>query len=207
MSKSSHKGILALVRGILEADTSQLGMTYPQLVEASGLDGRQCSSALTLLKRAGLCFSTGIHRFDRFFYASAERMETCKPAVDARLELVREQRRQATAEARRRQENARRERLGLPPLKATPGPRIKPKAEKPPKAAKAPAPKVLPAAPMSKEARARKAWREAQPVIPPTVRVTVCPGYVPRTFRPPPFFRGDYLTEWQQLRQPSEVRE
>jgi hypothetical protein len=26
------------------------------------------------------------------------------------------------------------------------------------------------------------------------------PGYVPRTFAPPPFFRGEYMTEWQHLR-------
>lgn len=198
MAKTSHQGILPLVFGILAADTSPLGMTYPQVVEASGLDRRRCSSALRLLKLSGRCFSTGVHRFDRFFYATEARMEACKDAVAARLVVVRKQRK---AEQSRKH----RERLRAAAAAQAPEPKAaKPKREK--AARKKAAPKVVAAKPAPVTIRKTPAqkWSDAEPIRPPGLKVTVCPGYVPLTFRPPPFFRGEYLTEWQQLRERAE---
>jgi hypothetical protein len=78
------------------------------------------------------------------------------------------------------------------------------KAEKREARAKASAPKLAVNAAVQIKSTPRNAWGNAPVVVPPHVKVTVCPGYVPRTFRPPEFFRGDYTNEWHQLR---EVRE
>lgn len=199
MSKTSHQGILPLVHGILAADTSPLGMTSQQVLRACGLEPKQCTAALYLLKQSGRCFSSGIHHSDRFFYATAERMEACREAVAARLVEVRKQRR---AEMNRKHAQRARERLARKPK-----PEKAPKPAKSPKAKAAPKPKrekpAKPAgvtAPVHISSAPRRRWDAAPVVVPAHVKVTVCQGYVPRTFAPPPFFRGEYLTEWQQLR-------
>jgi sRNA-binding protein len=194
MSKTSHNGILPLVHSILAADTSPLGMTFEQVMEASGLGQRQCSAALQLLKRAGRCFSNGIHRFDRFFYASAERMEACRPAVDARLAEVSEARR--AEERRKNAANARSKRAAARKAKEAPQPKEKaaPK-QKPAKVAK-------PAKPANVQIRKppKVKWSDAPVVVPDDVKVTVCPGCTPRSFAPPPEFKGPLVREWERRR-------
>jgi hypothetical protein len=51
----------------------------------------------------------------------------------------------------------------------------------------------------------RKAWANAPVVVPGDVKVTVCPGYVPRTFEPPPEFKGAFTREWERRRQGAEA--
>lgn len=192
MAKTSHQGILPLVHGILCADTSPLGMTSKQVLEACGLESKQCTAALYLLKQSGRCFSNGIHHVDRFFYATQERMDACREAVAARLVEVRKQRR--TENNRKHAQRARERLARLPkPEKAPKPPKPKaspkPKREKPAK----PAPVHISSAP-------RRKWDSAPVVVPDHVKVQEIPGYVPRTFAPPPFFKGSYTREWEELR-------
>lgn len=194
MSKTSHTGILPLVSRILAADTSPLGMTHAGVREAAGLEPRQVTSALGILKIDGKCFSIGSGRHDIFYYATAERMESCRPAVEAHLVGLRAKRKAAAKERQREADKRYRARMGLP--------------ERTPRVAKpkpAPAPKPVPlAAPVTIRKTPAQKWSDAEPIVPKGVKVTVCPGYVPRTFRPPPFFRGDFTNEWQQLRERAE---
>lgn len=194
MAKTSHHGILPLVHGILAADTSPLGMTSQQVLRACSLEPKQCTAALYLLKQSGRCFSNGIHHSDRFFYATQERMEACREAVAARLVEVRKQRR---IEMNRKHAQRAREREARKPKpekapKAKASPAQKPKREKPAKPA-TPATVHISSAP-------RRKWDSAPVVVPEHVKVQEIPGYVPRTFAPPPFFKGSYTREWEELR-------
>ena len=192
MAKTSHTGVLPLLQRILSEDTSPLGMTFREVLNESGLERTQCSSGLHLLKLSGRCFSTGIHRDDRFFYATQERMDACAEAVAARLVEVRKQRQERDKLKQRAREQRRRANT----QKAVP---VKPASAK-----AAPKAKTAMPAPVTVRKTAAQRWAQAEPIIPPGVKVTVCPPCQPRTFTPPPFFRGEYLTEWRQLRGAAE---
>jgi hypothetical protein len=60
-------------------------------------------------------------------------------------------------------------------------------------------------APVQLGSAPRKAWGSAQPVNPNGVEPTVCPGYVPRSFTPPPEFKGEFTREWERRRQGVEA--
>lgn len=194
MAKTSHTGILPLVLRVLADDTRPLGMTHAEVREATGLEPRQVTSALGILKHDGKCFSLGSGRHDISYFATAARMASCRPAFDARLVTLRAQRKAAAKERQREADKRYRARMGLP----EPKPRVV-------KAKPVPAPKqMLLASPVTIRKTPAQKWSDAEPIRPPGLKVTVCPGYVPLTFRPPPFFRGEYLTEWQQLRERAE---
>jgi hypothetical protein len=75
-----------------------------------------------------------------------------------------------------------------------------PKPKAPPKAmtiVKKPAQNAPVHVPTKKKA---DAWKDAPVVIPPTVKVQKLPGYKPRTFAPPPWFKGEFQREWAEKR-------
>jgi hypothetical protein len=140
---------------------------------------------------------------DARYFATTERMEQCRPAYEVHMDAVwvarlENLRANHAAAARRRAAKLRE----LRPPKPTKPPKVV-KAAKAPKASKQAAqPKlgkdlVVPA--YSPKPAAPK-WKDIPAIIPAGVKVQKLPGYQPRTFEPPKWFKGELTREWAELR-------
>lgn len=142
-------------------------------------------------------FVWGYRNWRRFF-ASAE-------ARDAAAPLLQQMQLEATKKQRADYSAAR-----WIAKKAAMPPKVKPvKSPKEPKQRVAAQPKAEKGSkPLAKAAqpapvvikKPRVNFKDMPAIVPETVKVTKCPGYTPRTFAPPPFFKGEYQREWAELR-------
>jgi hypothetical protein len=192
----------AAVHALLVADTSQIGMTHGELVSATGFDTLRVTAALRILRLSGRMFMLGKLHDSRYF-ATAERQEQCRPAYEAHMAAVgvarlANLRANHAAAARRRAAKLRE----LRPPKPTKPPKVV-KAAKAPKvskqAAQAKLGKDLVVPAYSPKPAAPK-WKDIPAIIPAGVKVQKLPGYQPRTFEPPKWFKGELLREWAELR-------
>jgi outer membrane biosynthesis protein TonB len=172
--------------------------------------------------REGELFSVPAFKYSRYFL-SAEARDAATPAVRAHLAAEQAARDQLSLERARERDRqrgpakvekdrARRAALRAanqkpPKVKAEKPPKPpKPVNAKPPKAAKPPKPAKQPKAgkdlvvPSDRPKQTAPKWKDMPVVIPPTVKVQKLPGYKPRTFEPPQWFKGDLLREWAELR-------
>jgi hypothetical protein len=180
------------VLAVLLADTGPIGVSHQDIQKATGLDPVRVSAALRLLRLGGRMFVLGKFNDSRFF-ASQERMESCRAAFDVYMaELT------ASRKARAREKRNARNRVywaEKPPeekRRMRSGKKKKPKAG--PKVSKRhrQAPMSI-AAPVTISKKPQEAWKNAEPIIPPHVKVQKLPGCPPdRRFHVSEQFKGDF---------------
>jgi hypothetical protein len=179
-----------MVLAVLQADTSDIGLLHTDIQRATGLDGIRVSAAIRLLRLAGHVFVIGKFKDSRFF-AGSERAEACRAAFDAYMAKLTADRKERAREAHNR--NSRKYLASKPkpdrPHKK-PGPQPKPKAEPKPRHRQKP-PSV--SAPVTISKKPQEAWKNAEPIIPPHVKVQKLPGCPPdHRFHVSPHFKGDF---------------
>jgi hypothetical protein len=187
--------VLGMIRGVKDP----LGISYEDLslIEAKWT---AVSKGLETLVMRGMVFQCGYRNWRRFF-PTAEARDAAAPEL-ARMQAETAEKVKAAASAARwaAQKAAR------PPKEPK-----APKPEKPKAAPKvkavvqgAPAPKYV-CAPVVIKTKHQAEFKSAQPIIPAGLKVTVCPPCQPRSFAPPPWFKGEFQTEWAQLRASKEA--
>lgn len=190
------------ITAALHACTDPLGATLDHLRESSGVPLDRVVHATHRLIYRGQAFTVSCKPFSRYF-ATKEARDSAEPAVLEHVAVLRAEVKRATAQ---RAQDKRTERLHADDAfrerrrdvnRKSYKKNAKPAKAKPPKAK----PIVLaPAKPKTPEQQTRARWAKQEAIVPPSVKVTVCPGFTPRTFAPPPFFRGEFSNEWRQLR-------
>lgn len=188
------------VLALLQADTSPIGLTHGEIMAATGLNGRQASVAIQLLRKSDRCLALGRCKDSRFF-ASVERVEECCAAFDAfmvALTAARKlRRRERQAEGERRYYARMKAEGCLPKRAPDPDRYAKRKAAgKVPK--KPPKPLILkPSKP--RKADPRKAWRDSEPVFTAETKVTICRGFDGDRWKASVPADG-FVAEWAALR-------
>jgi hypothetical protein len=179
-------GVTDAVLAELRASTEPMGITRRALrikIDAAHMTVWKATHRLLV---SGQIFSLGSSTGERLFATAAAR-DAAAPVfakAEAEARVARKRARQA-----RRQERAAAKR---PP--------------KPVKVAKAPTPAVPKPqkqwvqAPVQMRKAPKTNFKDLPAIVPPGVKVMKCPGYTPRTFAPPSWFKGELTREWQQLR-------
>ena len=177
-----------MVLAALQADTSDIGLLHTDIQRATGLDGIRVSAAIRLLRLAGHVFVLGKFKDSRFF-AGSERAEACRAAFDAYMAKLTADRNEREREARNRRARTYWASKPKQPRKK-PGP--KPKAE--PKVSKRHRQEPMTvSAPVTISKKPQEAWKNAEPIIPPHVKVQKLPGCPPdRRFHVSEQFKGDF---------------
>jgi hypothetical protein len=180
-----------VVLAVLLADTSPIGVSHQDIQKATGLDPVRVSAAVRILRLTGRMFVLGKFHDSRYF-ASSERMESCRAAFDAYMAELMASRKERAREKRNARgrvywaekppEEKRRTRSGKK--------KAKPKAEPKPRHRQKP-PSV--SAPVTISKKPQEAWKNAEPIIPPHVKVQELQGCQPdRRFHVPKEFKGEF---------------
>ena len=188
-----------LVLAVLQSDMSDIGVSHQDIQRATGLDAVRVSAAIRILRLKGRMFVLGKFHDSRYF-ASSERMESCRAAFDAYMAELTASRKERAREKRNARgrvywaekppEEKRRTRSGKK--------KAKPKAEPKPRHRQKP-PTV--SAPVTVNKKPQGAWKNAEPITPPHVKVQELPGCPPdRRFHVPMQFKGEFCKEWQEKR-------
>lgn len=166
-------GIRASLVRALADDASEVGMTYAELMAATGVKDTATSAAISNLRTSGRIFIAGVHQYRRY-YGSAERMEACRPAYEAWVASVKK----AAREARREKQREKAAKRPKAPKRHIQRPMVVRQAKAAPVHVKAAGPQTA-------------SWLDQEPIHPPHVKVqhipsgvdsryTVDPASVPR---------------------------
>jgi hypothetical protein len=182
---SARKALLEMIR----AFDDPLGMSLDDL-KARGVEaGSSTFKSLDILIGRGLVFDHGIRHWRRLFADQAKR--------DAAVPILTRMQAENAAILRRIQD----EKKNAKQIAAR---RAKPKQPKPAKVVPVKQARQVFLRPSVKQPT-RADFKDLPAIVPEHVKVTRCPGFVPRTFAPPPFFKGELTREWQELRSQREA--
>lgn len=186
------------VRVALMTCSDERGITFPQIIAASGLTDAQVSHSLAALVCAGQLFRAGTSVQTRYFLA-ADRMAEVWPVL--RAEFIALAKERASARARKAYERHKDAPAMVEKRQAI---SERHEAKKP---AKAPKPaKAIPAGVQVKRPAAVK-FKDAQAIVPAHVRVQRLPGCPTHSrFEPPTWFKGDFQREWEERRASSQAQ-
>lgn len=180
----------------IQDSSDPLGLSIETLRGLNLFHGKSLFKALEMLAGRGLIFVHGFRNWRRYFANAAAR-----DAAAPMLEKLQDE----NAARLRREQNDRKNAAKSAKRAAAPKPAKQPKPVK-----------AKPAKPIQRQVFARPApvtvksqkhpnFKDLPAIVPAHVKVTRCPGFVPRTFAPPPFFKGELSREWQQLRSNQEA--
>jgi hypothetical protein len=182
---SARKALLEMIR----AFDDSLGMSLEDL-KARGVDaGSSTFKSLDILIGRGLVFDHGIRHWRRLFADQAKR--------DAAVPILTRMQAENAARLRRIQD----EKKNAKQIAAR---RAKPKQPKPAKAVPVKQARQVFLRPSVKQPTKAK-FNNLPVVNPNNVKPTICPPFVPRTFAPPPFFKGEFEREWHEKRSQREA--
>lgn len=191
-----------IITGLLERSAKPAGESVDALMRQSGAPKRRAvDRAIDRLRSLGVIFSCGLAPHVRHFLATRDRAE-CERAYAAYRDAYRaemaERKRQWKRDQRARRRAERKARPAIVPTR--------PKVERmDPITGRARVELRTAVAAPVRLAAARPttaAWRDAPAIVPKGVTVQRCPSSTDSrfTFQPPAGWRGDFLTEWAQLR-------
>lgn len=189
----------AKILAAVQACSDPLGMTMDDVRALAFTSPKAMFKALERLAEKGQVHTHGYRNWRRYF-AWAEARDKAGPtlakmqddAADERIRLQRETRPKV-------------EKQPKPPKAPKPPKPIKVKPPKKPKQEfKRPERKVMPAT-VTLRSVSRADFKNAEAIIPASLKITKCPPCQLRTFRPPEWFKGEFQREWQQLRASKEA--
>lgn len=180
----------------IQDSSDPLGLSIETLRGLNLFHGKSLFKALEMLAGRGLIFMHGFRNWRRYFASAAAR-----DAAAPMLEKLQDE----NAARLRREQNDRKNAAKSAKRAAAPKPAKQPKPVR-----------AKPAKPIQRQVFARPApvivksqkhpnFKDLPAIVPANVKVTRCPPFVPRTFAPPPFFKGELSREWQQLRSNQEA--